>query len=70
MTEQRAYYLFKVVRRGTKEVAHTSGFSGTFNEAERHAGWLWTDKGFSSQPDRFRLTMRMEGKRQILLTIE
>lgn len=61
-----AFYIITVLRKGTKERVFVGGYGGNYQEAVHVAGNIWNQFDNS---DRFRLTLRQEGKRGTIMSI-
>lgn len=61
-----------VRERASKEAVHRETYEGQQTQAERRAGRLWTDNGYSSGANvgRYRLTVRRLSERRPFMTID
>ena len=64
--ESNEYFTITVRRKGTKDEPYERHYLGSYIEAERICGHLWN---YFDIDDRFRLTLRKEGQRKILMSI-
>ena len=66
VTDPLGHHIITVHRKGTKDIVFQRGLGCTAKEAERAAGEVWNR--FCTD-DRYRLTVRKEGDKRLLLTI-